>query len=187
MTGGTQSGPPSSATIDAVSQVFLESGVDIGEPRRRRERAATFCDSFGGVDEALLVQAYAEREATDGRTSGLLIHYLNDATRIRDVLVYMGAKSKHRKVGRHGAAPAIDLPDSPEGNARVAGYGGVEEWEAARTSAIMWSRWRFERCHLDYDDRLADIAAEFGYTMEDTYDILSAECQREYASVIGLR
>ena len=174
----------STATIEAVSQIFLECRVDLGETARRRERAARFCESFGGVEEARMLKTFIQQEATEGRESGLMIHYLADGTRTREVLAYMGAKSKHRKVTRHGASPAMDLPDSPEAMARVAGYGDIEEWETNRTQRFMWARWQFERRHLGYDERLEDIASEFGYTPEDTYDILSAACLRQYQDVI---
>ena len=184
MTAGST--PVATATVEAVAKFFaVQCGIDLHDEGAGRQRAAEFCDRFGGLAEAKLLYAYVcrQRRRDDQDGSGLMIHILGDQRHTKRVLAHMQAKSE--KVGRHGAAPAMDLPvGSRESLAQAAGYTDVEKWEAERDHMMMWARWRYERCHLDYDDRLQDIANEFGYTLEDTYDVLSAEVRREFECVI---
>lgn len=183
MTGST---PVATTTVEAVAEFFATTcGIDLQDQGEGRRRAAEFCDRFGGLAEAKLLYAYVcrQKRRNEQDMSGLLVHILSEQGHTKRVLAHMQAKTA--KVGRHGAAPAMDLPDgSRESMAKVAGYDDVDEWEVNRIQRFMWARWQFERHHLDYDERLQDIADEFGYSLEDTYDILSAACLRQYQDII---
>ena len=108
---------------------------------------------------------------------------LSDTVKVRETLTYMGAK--RTRVSRHGAAPDGDLPtDTAEAQAKASGFETAEAWQRERTAALCWERWRFDRAYLAYDERLASVADEFNITVEDAYDLLAAEMQREYVAMV---